>query len=362
MPDRTFLAYLTAVLGPLAVVVAKATWLGGGDATPFLLFFGQIVLAGAIGGLLPALVASCVSALAVGLLLIPPVGSLDIETRDMTDLLVFVVEAILVSAIVGWLHGSWRLSLESLVATRAANDRVRQAWIQRALRVGEAGHDMRRPVTRLLGQLQTARRLVVRAGEDQELAPRLDSAIESARSISGLAQQLLDAARTDAGAVAHGSGPLDLRDVVQDTRHAYSGHSPSLEVELPEHSVSVVGDRVALRRAVGNLVENALKYGSRGPVLLELVVGAAGADALVRVHDCGIGIPRDERALVFEPFFRARNSGGTTGEGLGLWIVRRIAEQHGGRAWVERSTPDRTTVTFAVPLHREMRLAGEVKE
>ena len=99
---------------------------------------------------------------------------------------------------------------------------------------------------------------------------------------------------------------------------------------------TITGSRELLRRALFNLVENAVKYGPKGGQV-RLCAELDGTDMVITVADQGPGIPPELRERVFEPFFRvdtasSRELGGT---GLGLALVRAIAEVHGGSVWVE---------------------------
>jgi signal transduction histidine kinase len=122
----------------------------------------------------------------------------------------------------------------------------------------------------------------------------------------------------------------------------------------------VRGDAHALRHAVQNLVENALKYDA-GARWLALRAKRAGAEVYITVEDRGKGIAAGDLAHVFEPFFRggAANDAGVRGFGLGLALVRRVALDHGGRVEVA-STPGRgTTFTLVLPAARAEARADE---
>lgn len=205
------LAYLSALLGPTAVVIGKFIWVDPSEDAPFLLFFAQIVLAGSIGGLRPALLATGVSTLWVSFLLIPPVASFHVADPDLVRTLTFTVEGLAVSALVGWLHRSWRDSREALAATRAANDRVREAWRDRSAVLAEASNEIRQPLSRLLAQLQVARAQIDQSDRQRALAERLDSAIDAARSLDERTKEVLEVARAEVGLKNGTNGPSRRR-------------------------------------------------------------------------------------------------------------------------------------------------------
>jgi signal transduction histidine kinase len=121
----------------------------------------------------------------------------------------------------------------------------------------------------------------------------------------------------------------------------------------------VRGDADQLRRALFNLMQNAIKYSPNGGEVLiagEVRRLETDAYAVIRVIDQGIGIPPGEEERVFERFHRAdtRLSRSTAGVGLGLYITRSIVEGHGGRIWAESPGPGRGTVfTLLLPVAAE---------
>jgi signal transduction histidine kinase len=109
------------------------------------------------------------------------------------------------------------------------------------------------------------------------------------------------------------------------------------------------GDEVLLRHIFSNLLSNAVKYSSNGD-RVEFKVQRAGTDALFTVRDHGIGIPESDQAHLFEAFHRAANVSQIPGTGLGLLIVKRCVELHGGTIAFESRVGTGTTFTVRVPL------------
>jgi signal transduction histidine kinase len=125
----------------------------------------------------------------------------------------------------------------------------------------------------------------------------------------------------------------------------------------------VVGDEAMLRRAVQNLLSNAIKYSGSSRRLCVLV-GAAppghGPQVWLTVRDEGLGIDPVELPRIFEPFYRSREARARQirGSGLGLSLVRRIAEQHGGRVTVESEPGHGSSFTIRLPASEHARLEG----
>jgi signal transduction histidine kinase len=182
---------------------------------------------------------------------------------------------------------------------------------------------------------------------------------EECDRLTRLISDLLDLSRIQAGRVAMRVGSVDLPQLVSEVIDQLAPRSPrhSLRSSFPPNFPLLQGDADQLRRAVFNLVQNAVKYSPNGGEVL--IVGevrgrdAAERFAVVRVIDQGVGIPVGEQERIFERFHRAdtRLSRTTAGVGLGLYITRNIVEGHGGRIWAESQGPGRgSTFTVALPL------------
>jgi two-component system OmpR family sensor kinase/two-component system sensor histidine kinase QseC len=198
---------------------------------------------------------------------------------------------------------------------------------QRAF-VADAAHELRSPLTALKLQLDLVRRApdeAARAGAVRELAAGMDRA-------QRLVEQLLALARAEPGGAEGTLADTDLAEVARqaaaDTVPLASARGVELELDAPR-AVTVRGDAAALRVMARNLIDNAVRYaGPAGRV--SAAVEADGRHAVLRVDDSGPGIPAEERARVFDRFYR-RDGGDTSGSGLGLAIVRAIADRHAAR-------------------------------
>jgi signal transduction histidine kinase len=111
----------------------------------------------------------------------------------------------------------------------------------------------------------------------------------------------------------------------------------------------VQGDPERIAQILSNLLDNARKYSPpASPIFVSLTI--AGNEAQIRVTDHGVGVPDDERDMIFAPFYRASRTRDIAGTGLGLHISRRIAEQHHGRLWLESSGNAGSVFVLALPL------------
>ena len=190
--------------------------------------------------------------------------------------------------------------------------------------VADAAHELRTPLTALKLQLGLLRDSAPGPQQDEAIA-RLRSGIDRAVR---LVEQLLALARAEPGAAA-ADQPLDLaalaHQTVADLRPLAERAGVALSLTAPD-ALPLAGDPQALRSALRNLAENALKYGAR-TVQVSALRGPAGAP-LLRVDDDGPGIAPEQRERVFDRFQRGEHDG-VEGSGLGLAIVRAAARRHG---------------------------------
>src|SRR5690606_22805200 len=146
---------------------------------------------------------------------------------------------------------------------------------------------------------------------------------------------LLDATRIEAGKLEMRFEECDLRMAVEDMIRLYTPTSPQhrISAELPAEPALLEGDPLRLEQVVSNLLSNAIKY-SPSDGEIRVVVENRADEVVLSVTDEGIGISPEERVEIFQPF-RPRKADAPAGAGLGLSVVRRIVDAHGGRIDVE---------------------------
>ena len=124
-----------------------------------------------------------------------------------------------------------------------------------------------------------------------------------------------------------------------------------IELATPNHSVRVWADPVGLREVFANLVSNAVHHLDKPKGQIRVEYHLSVDTHIFSVVDDGPGIPRDQQALIFQPFYRNEDQQ-HRGKGLGLYFVRRIVEQHGGQVWVESVTGAGSRFSFSIPVNR----------
>ncbi len=209
--------------------------------------------------------------------------------------------------------------------------------VQRAF-VADAAHELRTPLTALQLQAQ----LVERAESDDDKAAALAELKNGLHRLSHLVQQLLTLARQEPGAGELRRASVCLadlvRDVVVDHARLAEARQIDLGVSAADEVAQVSGDADALRILLSNLVGNALRYTPAGG-RIDVSCGDDQGLPSICVDDSGPGIPEDERERVFDRFYRGKmaGDGNVEGSGLGLSIVRMIAERHGAQIRLDES-------------------------
>lgn len=224
----------------------------------------------------------------------------------------------------------------------AAADRVEQLLDAHKTLLAHASHELRSPLTRL----RIAVEMLV-AKPDPALKPGL---IRDIAELDALVDEILLASRLDQGGPsAPAAETVDLLALAAE--EAARGQATLAPAEPSGAAFEVQGSARLLRRMVRNLVENAAKHGAP-PIEVALVRGDGRIE--VRVQDNGPGIPERERERVFEPFYRPAGRSEAAGSwGLGLSIVRQIAERHGGSvACVPRADGGGASFVVSLPLDR----------
>jgi len=233
-----------------------------------------------------------------------------------------------------------------VVTVLLAAERERRTSALKSEFVANVSHELKTPLAlvRMFGEMLQSGRV----RDDEKRQQYLDIIVSESERLSALIENVLDFARVERGRQAYEFADGNVGEAVAKAVTVYryraerEGVDLALEVDPDLPRVRI--DERAIQLAVINLIDNALKYAPESRVVAVRADGEdgkRGREIVVRVIDQGPGVPAEDRERIFERFVRGRNARDPRsgrpirGSGIGLALVKHIAESHGGRAWVE---------------------------
>ena len=304
-----------------------------------LVHFVEMQLAGAIGAASAhIMVASAVKEEALSIE----------EVREMLD------EA---SQVIVYSHRLEQKSRELERATeelRTVNERLKELDRLKDDFVATVSHELRTPLTAIRTFSQ-----ILRDNPDLEPAERarqLGIVIKESERLTRLINQILDISKLESGNVEWNPGPVDMKEIVEDTAAAmdqlFKEKNIELRTRLPERVPAVTADLDRIVQVMLNLLSNAVKFCDSGQGRVEIALTPEQGFLRVDVRDNGPGIDKADQDAIFDKFRQAGDpaTGKRHGSGLGLHICRRIVELLGGRIWVVSSLGGGTCFSFTLPL------------
>jgi CheY-like chemotaxis protein/two-component sensor histidine kinase len=218
-------------------------------------------------------------------------------------------------------------------------------------------HELRNPLAPIRNAVQLLR---ARGGHEADLCAIRDMIDRQVQQLVRLVDDLLDISRITRGKISLQAEPVDMGTViaraVETSRPQIDARRHDLTVTLPAEPLLLEADPLRLAQVLGNLLDNAAKYTDDGGRIW-LTATKEGKEAVLRVRDTGVGIPAEMLSSVFELFTQVEKSldRAQGGLGIGLTLVRRLVEMHGGRVQVQSDGPNQgTEFTVRLPL-----LSGE---
>ncbi len=250
--------------------------------------------------------------------------------------------------------GSYLLLLRPLL--------VREAWVLtlRRLRgteeierlknefLGTVTHELRTPLTSILGYTEI---LTVRSFDPDQTREMVQLIHQQATHLARLIDDLLILSRADRGKLTLNRGTVALRQLCHEVAAELAARTLPVQilVDVPENLPPVLADRDKIRRVLGNLLDNAIKFSPSGAEVILQVREREDPFLEVRVQDHGPGVPPEERSRIFQRFYRGSGAQRARGTGLGLAIAKTLVESHGGRIWVEETPGGGATFCFTLP-------------
>ncbi|MCB0550638.1 MAG: HAMP domain-containing histidine kinase [Phaeodactylibacter sp.] len=229
-------------------------------------------------------------------------------------------------------------------------DRIEAAIETQNLFIGNASHQIKNPLTAIIGEVETA---MLKERSATEYYHSLKVIGEEADRLDALARQLIRMSYPDTseGRIAEWRFDELILDLVEEFKESYPRASISIEFSgLPSDPEKMLyrGYYNLIRIAVSNLLENAIKFSENSPIKIKL--NFTDAEMVLRVTDHGIGIPENAQPHIFTPFFRADNARSFPGYGIGLALVEKVAKMHDGKVQLSSTPENGTSFTLSLPL------------
>ncbi|MGH7245401.1 MAG: sensor histidine kinase [Candidatus Levyibacteriota bacterium] len=340
-------------------------WLG--KPTYFLLFLPAIIISSWYGGVKAGLFANIVSAIVIYYAFITPVNSFQIKSIvSIIQLTLFILEGLIVSY---FIDSGRRYEKIATLRQRERNARKKIETLELELKnareeivlrdefLSIASHELKTPLTTVVLQIQSTlhniRNVSLSEFSVEHLLRMLQSMQGQTTRLSKMINDLLNISLITTHRMELEPEELELEHVLHDT---VEGFTTKFEKEgttiAITHYESIIGkwDKLRLGQALDNFISNALKYGNKKPVTIELE--RKNSTAIIRIVDKGIGIKKADKDRIFSLFKRGSVEKNYKGLGIGLYIAQQIILLHGGKIHCKSSIGKGTTFIVSLPIRK----------
>ncbi|MBK6347915.1 MAG: HAMP domain-containing histidine kinase [Bacteroidales bacterium] len=233
-------------------------------------------------------------------------------------------------------------------------DRIEKAFKVQKSFVSNASHELRTPLAAITSQIEVA---LMKHREAEEYKDVLNSLLDDARSLTSLANNLLEIARTEQDIRTLKTSAVRFDELFLQTQSDILFLHPEYSIEIiindntidEDQDLTIFGNENLLKLIIVNLLDNACKFSGGKTVSATLSYNPENVHLLVK--DQGIGISSDDLPHIFEPFYRAKNAQTISGHGIGLPLISKITTLHNGKIIVSSVEGEGTTVEVWLPYH-----------
>lgn len=304
------------------------------DRLPFATYTLAVILVAWIGGAGPAILSLILSSVSAAHYVIPPDDSLHIaDPADQIALAVFVVVGTVSIALFGRVEYQRNRALKQAIENEQLNSQLRELDQRKDEFLSLLAHELRSPMAPIRNAIALTEKLPVDSPDHQALLQLIS---RNFNHLVRLVDDLLDVSRYLRGSIVLKWEVINLCDclhsAVEMTSNYASEKRHQVIVDVPDEPIYVYADPVRCCQIVCNLLSNAIKYTpEQGRIHVSALVRQEAIELAVK--DNGLGIAEDNRRKIFEPFFQAnlKQTRYGTGLGLGLTIVQKLTEMHGGQ-------------------------------
>lgn len=213
-----------------------------------------------------------------------------------------------------------------------------------------ASHELKTPLTTIKGYLQ----VLAKREQDNLSELFLNKSLNQVDKLNTLVEDLLNMSRIESGRIDFNIEVFDLKLLIEEIIETFtwSAQSHKIEASLGTVSAIVEGDRQRIEQAILNLMTNAIKYSPKAEKIY-VSLEVRETDVRVKVRDEGIGLSPGQQQQLFTRFYRAENTKGISGLGLGLYLTKQIIDRHNGKIEVESEYGKGSEFCFSLPLKKE---------
>jgi signal transduction histidine kinase len=229
--------------------------------------------------------------------------------------------------------------------------RLETSFITQKNFIANASHELRTPLTAITGQLEVA---MLNTRSENDYKNVINSVLEDIKNLNNLSNRLLLLAQTSSAEKHTKLSYLRIDEMIWQVKEELFKHHPSFVVNIDlnesvddEKKLTIKGDEQLIKIALSNLIENGCKYSFNQTTDVYIDVSKTGLS--VSFKDTGIGIPVDDMANIFEPFYRGSNTKKIQGHGIGLSMVKGIIKIHDGTIRITSAERIGTTITVDFP-------------
>ncbi len=220
-------------------------------------------------------------------------------------------------------------------------DRVEKAFTAQKMFISNISHELKNPLTIITTQLEVA---LGKERSPADYQKTLQSVLDDARELNVVSEKLMQLAKVNAAASPVNFSEIRLDETIWQVKSALLKANPDFKIhfelgDLPddESQLSVRGNEQLLKSALQNLIENACKFSPDHTAKIKMFFEKKLA--VIEIADAGPGIPPEDLPMIFEPFFRGRQTSGVRGSGVGLSLVKSVLDLHGVKIEVKKNEP-----------------------
>jgi signal transduction histidine kinase len=217
--------------------------------------------------------------------------------------------------------------------------------------ISNASHELRTPLTAITGQLEV---VLLNARSAEEYRNVINSVLDDIKNLNRLSNRLLLLAQSSLQEREKRMTPLRIDELLWQTKEELQKHHPSFHIKIDidgnlddEHKLIIKGDDQLVKTALSNIIENGCKYSNDH--MTKILIASSSLGLTLTFQDNGIGIPKEEIANIFEPFYRGSNTTNIKGHGIGLSMVKNIVKLHKGTIQISSDEQFGTTITLTLP-------------